>query len=147
VISLVIDASVAIKWVVEEEGSIEALVLRRYRMIAPDLLMAECGNILWKKLRRKELHAEEAHLAAQLLTRADIELFPMRRLLEATTRLSITLDHPAYDCIYLSLAAAENAIFISADERLIRKVQAAETSIRCLALSLSVPALEQGQRQ
>ena len=46
---LVIDASVAIKWVIEEAGTKEALALRRQALAAPDLLVAECANILWKK--------------------------------------------------------------------------------------------------
>ena len=58
---LVIDASIAIKWVIEEEGTAEALLLRnKARLRAPDLLAAECANILWKKAQRKELSAEEA---------------------------------------------------------------------------------------
>lgn len=56
---LVIDASIAVKWVVEEEGTIEALALRgAAKLIAPDLLIAECANILWKKVRRGELLPE-----------------------------------------------------------------------------------------
>jgi predicted nucleic acid-binding protein len=47
---LVIDASVAVKWVVEEPGTQEALLLRQHRLLAPDLLVAECANILWKKV-------------------------------------------------------------------------------------------------
>ena len=89
----VIDASVAIKWVVEEPGTKAALSLRRHRLFAPDLLAGECANILWKKVRRKELLKEEAALAARLLTRADIELEPMRALIEPATRLAIALDH------------------------------------------------------
>jgi len=95
---LVTDASVAIKWVVDEHGTAEALALRRHRLFAPELLVAECANILWKKTRRDELTSQEALLAARLLQRADIELSPMRGLLEAATRWAIALDHPAYDC-------------------------------------------------
>jgi len=54
--TLVIDASVAVKWVVEENGTPEVLALRqRARLIAPELLVAECANIFWKKVRRNEL--------------------------------------------------------------------------------------------
>lgn len=57
----VIDASIALKWVVEETGTPDALVLRqRARLIAPGLLLAECANILWKKVRRDELSKDEA---------------------------------------------------------------------------------------
>ena len=52
---LVIDASIAIKWVIEEDRTKEALALRRQALAAPDLLVAECANILRKKVRRKEL--------------------------------------------------------------------------------------------
>src|SRR5258708_12957997 len=100
---LVIDASVAIKWVIEEPGTREALSLRRHRLFAPDLLVAECANILWKKARRNELSLQEALLAARLLQRADVELAPMRAFLEPATKLAIALDHPAYACAYLPL--------------------------------------------
>ena len=85
---LVIDASVAIKWVIEEPGTREALSLRRNRLFAPDLLVAESANILCKKARRNELTLQEALLAARLLQRADIELAPMRAFLEPATRLT-----------------------------------------------------------
>ena len=63
--ALVIDASIAIKWVVEENGTSEALVLRKKaKLIAPDLLVAECANIFWKKVQRGELLKAEALFAA-----------------------------------------------------------------------------------
>jgi predicted nucleic acid-binding protein len=121
VTTLIIDASIAVKWVVEETGTKEALSLRRHRLLAPDLLVIECGNILWKKVRRRELSEDEAVLAARLLARADIEFEPMRGLLESATRLAVLLDHPAYDCAYLALAEARGCDFVTADEALSRK--------------------------
>jgi hypothetical protein len=58
---LVIDASIAIKWVIEEEGTKEALALRSRALSAPDLLIAECANILWKKVRRKRAFGTRRH--------------------------------------------------------------------------------------
>jgi len=121
--SLVIDASVAVKWVVEEEGTKEALALRNRALAAPDLLIAECANILWKKVRRNELSEQEAVFAAGLLARADIELMAMRPYLEAAVRIAVALDHPAYDCIYIALAEAEGLRFVTADMSLLRKVR------------------------
>ena len=103
--TLVVDASIAVKWVVEEDGTAQALALRqRSKLIAPQLLVAECANILWKKVQREELLKEEALLAARLLQGAEIELLPMQSLLEAAVRMSIEIDHAAYDCVYLALA-------------------------------------------
>jgi predicted nucleic acid-binding protein len=121
--ALVIDASIAVKWVVEEDGTAAALSLRRQaRLIAPDLLIAECANVFWKKVRRNELSTDEALLAARLLQGADIELLPTRSLLEAAARIAIDLDHPAYDCVYIALAAENDCRFVTADERLLRKL-------------------------
>lgn len=121
--ALVVDASIAVKWVIEEEGTPQALALRRRaRLIAPELLVAECANILWKKVRRDELSKEEAILAARLLQAAGIELLPTRPLLEAATHLAIELDHPAYDCVYLALAVKNDCRFVTADARVLRKL-------------------------
>jgi predicted nucleic acid-binding protein len=129
----VIDASVAIKWVVDEPGTEQALLLRRDRLVAPDLLVPECANILWKKVRRGELSGAEAILAARLLQRAEIELEPTRGLLESATKLAIALDHPAYDCIYLALAEALSCAMVTADEQLYRKTLAIEPKVVRLA--------------
>jgi predicted nucleic acid-binding protein len=136
--ALVIDASIAVKWVVDEQGTPEALVLRqKAKLIAPELLVAECANILWKKVQRNELSKEEALLAAKLLQGAEIELLPTRSLFEAATRLSIELDHPACDCLYLALAVENECRFVSADERFLRKLgQSRRSTLRERAISL-----------
>ncbi len=135
--TLVIDASVAVKWVVEEDGTAEALTLRqRARLIAPDLLVAECANILWKKVRREELTRDEALLAARLLQSADVELLPTRSLLETATRIAIEVDHPAYDCLYLALAKENDCRFVTADERFLRKLNEGRRSLRHAVVGL-----------
>ena len=47
---LVIDASVAVKWVVPELVSERAERLLDHGLVAPDLLFAECANLLWEKV-------------------------------------------------------------------------------------------------
>lgn len=120
--TLVVDASVVIKWVIPENGSTDALaLLEGYRLTAPDLLVAECANILWKKVRRGEVTGTQAEVAARLLEQAAIELMPMRGLMSSATDMAVRGAHPAYDCIYLSLAAANGWTFVTADETLARK--------------------------
>ena len=139
--TLVIDASIAIKWVIEEEGTPQALTLRREaKLLAPELLVAECANILWKKARRNELSREEALLAARLLQTAAIELVPIRFLLAAATRIAIELDHPAYDCLYLALAIENDCRFVTADERFLRKLGGRRGRFRAKAVLLTETA-------
>ncbi len=139
--TLVIDASIAIKWVIEEEGTPQALtLLREAKLLAPELLVAECANILWKKARRNELSREEALLAARLLQTAAIELVPTRFLLAAATRIAIELDHPAYDCLYLALAIENDCRFVTADERFLRKLGGRRSRFRTKAVLLTETA-------
>jgi predicted nucleic acid-binding protein len=136
--TLVIDASIAVKWVVEEDGTPLAVMLRQnHRFAAPDLLVAECANILGKKTQRNELTPAEASMAAKLLERSNIELFAMRGLLAEATEMAISLGHPAYDCMYISLAASRNWRFVTADERLLRVLhQKAPASIANLCVTM-----------
>ena len=108
---------------VKEDGTSEALaLLEAGSLSAPDLLIPECTKILWKKVRRSEFEKDEAIMAARLLQRLDVEILPTRVLMEEALKLSVALDHAAYDCIYLSLALERDWCFVTADERLSRKV-------------------------
>ena len=129
----VVDASVAIKWVIQEAGTEAALRLLGHELIAPDLLVAECANILWRKQRLGEISAREAGLAARLLERAELDLVPMRRLLDRATALAIALDHPAYDAIYLALAETTGRAFVTADLRLARTAAGGAATVLTLA--------------
>jgi predicted nucleic acid-binding protein len=135
VTDLVVDASVVVKWVVDEPGTPQALALRRHRLYAPDLLAAECANVLLKKVRRNELTESEALFAARLLQRAAVELMPMRALLEPATRLALALDHPAYDCAYLALAESMSCDLVTADRRLAAMAPPVGHDFRVLALA------------
>lgn len=137
--ALVVDASIAIKWVVEEEGTQGALDLRaRFRLLAPELLIPECANILWKKVQRNELTPDEATFAARLLERSGIEFVSMGGLLEPATNLAVELRHPAYDCVYLAAARRAKSRFVTADERLLRTLgERASQEIASLCISLA----------
>lgn len=137
----VIDASIAVKWVVEEDGTEDALALRsRMKLIAPELLVAECANIFWKKVQRGELTQDEAFFAARLLQASDIEILPTPTLLEAATRIAIELDHPAYDCIYIALAIERDCRFVTADGRLLRKLAGHRRQFRDRVIALTEAA-------
>ncbi|MBV9290696.1 MAG: type II toxin-antitoxin system VapC family toxin [Hyphomicrobiales bacterium] len=91
-----------------------------------------------EKVQRDELSEDEALLAANLLQAADVELLPMRSLLAIATRMAVELNHPAYDCVYLALAAENDCQLVTADERLLRKLgQSRRRAFRNRATSLA----------
>jgi predicted nucleic acid-binding protein len=139
----IVDASVAIKWVVPETGTAEALALFGNRLLAPALLQAEAANILWKKVKRGELSASEARIAARLLASFRIEFCSPGRELTRVLELAMALDHAAYDCVYLALAEERGVPMVTADAKLIRLTQAARQSSRVLDRILVVPLISQ----
>jgi predicted nucleic acid-binding protein len=121
----VVDASVAVKWVVDEPDSdLAALLLDGRPLLAPDLLWVECGSVLWTKVRRGVLPAADAALAGRVLRGADIETVAGRLLLDDALSLALRLDHPVYDCLYLALAIQRERPFVTADRRFAERVEA-----------------------
>jgi predicted nucleic acid-binding protein len=115
---LVVDASVALKWVVEEDGSEAAAALGAYALTAPTLLLEECANALWVKQRRAELTPAEAMERMRALREAPVDLVPSTGLLDQALALAIELAQTVYDCLYLSLAIRLDARLVTADRRL-----------------------------
>lgn len=121
---LVVDASVAIKWFVDEPDSAEAVAVLRHPIAAPDLLAPECANILWKKVGRGELRANEAETIALALEGAVITLHPTRSYLADATRIACALGRAASDCFYLALAEKLQQPLVTADRRLVNAIRA-----------------------
>jgi predicted nucleic acid-binding protein len=119
----IVDASVAVKWVVNESGSVRARLLSEARLEAPDLMFVECANILWKKVQVKDLTREEASIRMELLVRAPVAVAESRLLLDRALSLSCDLRHPVYDCVYIALAMRRNLPLVTADDRLVAAVR------------------------
>jgi predicted nucleic acid-binding protein len=124
--AVVLDASVAVRWVVTEAGSDEAseLLERDVTWLAPRLLLTEAASAL----RRKAAEAAIEHtvageaLDALLQAAADgvIRLIEDERVVAQALRLALSLGHKVPDCLYLALAEREGAGLATADARLAR---------------------------
>ena len=119
---MVIDASVAVKWVVPEAGSDAAVALLGRELWAPSLWLAEAANALNKKSRRGEITSEEARLRAQDLIDAPVESIELPILLPSAMRMAAELGHSVYDCLYLAAALLRDTTLVTADQRFAAKV-------------------------
>jgi predicted nucleic acid-binding protein len=119
-VTLVVDASVAAKWVLDEDGSERANALRTEGgLIAPSLVAAEIGNALWKAVRRGLALRADALVAMEAALLPFDALVANEELHIRALELAIDLSHPIYDCFYLALAEREGAPIVSADAKLL----------------------------
>jgi predicted nucleic acid-binding protein len=134
-VTLVVDASVAIKWVVPEPGSEEAdlLLAGDHALEAPDLLASEAANTLWKKTARGELSPRHAREALDVLLHGGLTWHPTSPLLPRALELARLSRHPVYDCVYLALAESVDGAVVTADESLLRIARARRIGARTLA--------------
>jgi predicted nucleic acid-binding protein len=118
---MIVDASVAIKWLVPEEDSeLATQLLLIDGLTAPELIAAEMANAIWKKQRKGEFTGVPESLGT-ILRALDV-LEPLAPLAHRAAEIAIELDHPAYDCFYLALAEATGERIVTADQRLMNKV-------------------------
>lgn len=123
--------SVANKWVLDAsavvriiEGSalgeeLAARLLEADLVLAPELMLTEVANALWRLQRAGQLAADGVQ---QRLSRAAAlvdHIEPDRTLQAEALALACHLDHPVYDCVYLVLARREVALLLSADQKLL----------------------------
>jgi predicted nucleic acid-binding protein len=116
---LVIDASVAVKFLVRESGTDKArtLLASPEPLIAPDWLLVEAANTFFKKVKRSELLQVHAVRHLQNLPEFFETLFPAYQLLDEALRHAFRLRHAVYDCLYLALALREGCALVTADEK------------------------------
>ena len=124
--SLVVDASVALKWFLSEElhaSQALAVVQDGATLIAPDFLIAEVCNAAWRSARLGRISQAQVDAIAANLPRFFDSLVSVSSLARRAVAIAGQLDHPVYDCLYLALAEAEQAELVTADMRLLSKVQ------------------------
>lgn len=125
--TLVVDASVAIKWVVAENDNDAARALFDLPdpLIAPDWLLMEAASTFWKKVKRSELL--ELHALDHLRELPDYfsRLFASSPLIDTALDLSFRLRHPVYDCLYLALAQQQSCQLVTADTKFFAAASAA----------------------
>lgn len=136
--NLILDASVAAKWLFEEPDAERARSLlvaseqRRLKLLAPEILPAEIGSFLWKRVLRGILEAEEAMRHYARFLRVCPALVRISSLAYPALKLALAHRHSIYDSLYVALAASAGFDFVTADERLFRAFAPSFPQVRLL---------------
>ena len=134
--AVVVDASLAVKWVVPEDDSEQALLLLDswqvgvQRLLAPPLFKAEVTNVLHQKVLQGVLGRDDALEADDTLLSLVGVLDPNGLYTRALTLASELQLRWTYDALYLALAEAQGCEMWTADRRFVRSVQARYGRVR-----------------
>jgi predicted nucleic acid-binding protein len=136
-LTVIVDASVAFKWFVPDEAhAAEAGALLRSEdlLLAPDILVAEVCNIAWRSARMGRIEPEQAIRIATALPGLFASLIGSGVLARRAVEIARELDHPVYDCLYLSLAEARQTTLVTADGRFLAKLSGTAWEANALSL-------------
>lgn len=127
----VVDASVAVKWFLPEAYSEDALRLLReeHTLLAPDLLWAEVGNILWKRKRRNELSVEGGLAILRDLRRLPLQIHSCDDLADRAWDIANSRDRSFYDSLYMALSHHQDCPMVTADSKLFNAMGGAASGL------------------
>lgn len=132
---LVVDASVAVKWFVNEPRADIAmrLLASGHELAAPDYLRIEVGNTLLKSVRAGRLDAADAAHGFARLDSAFSRLLASDAYLPDTFAIAARHGGSLYDAAYISTATLLERPLVTDDERLVRTAVAAGVRVHQLA--------------
>ena len=109
---MVVDASVGLKWVLDESDSswAEALARGDEELLVPDFWLHEATNVCWLQVRKRVWTPEEAREGLALL-KAQVPPTPTGELdlHDVALDLGLAIDHSTYDTLYVAFAVAMGA--------------------------------------
>ena len=135
----VLDSSVAVKWVLPEVDSPKAIRLRdeyhnfQHDFLAPDVFHIEAAHALTKAERQLRIKSPDGW-KGWLTIMADCPvLVPSLPLMARAYHISSSMRVGVYDCLYVALAERENCELLTADDKLVKNLQATFSMIRALS--------------
>jgi predicted nucleic acid-binding protein len=115
----IVDASVGIKWYVQEVDTTFALRVtsKHHELHAPDFFLIETDNILCKRIRRGELAPMDVGEIRRLLRNIPMKIHAVPEFQDEAFDLAVRTRRSIYDCLYLALAVRLGGQMVTADRR------------------------------
>ena len=135
---IVVDASVAVKWFIDEPGTnaAEAVLSGSETLIAPALIRVEVAAAITRKVRLGEIEVREAEEACRLwiaaLSSGVPILSPDEDNIVSAIELAIQIRHPLQDCLYLALARRVDGTLLTADPKFTERALGCYARVKCL---------------
>ncbi len=121
---IIVDASVAVQWIAEEDTSaLSDTLLERFDLTAPELLVIEVANALRRKVFVGDISMEQAKAGLRFIREKVATVDVTNEVLDRSLELAQAMYHPIYDCIYLALAEQQRGRLVTYDQELIDRAR------------------------
>lgn len=136
---IIVDASVAVKWILPEPGTDEAQILLEgsEKLIAPSLIRLEVFAAITRKVRVRDLTVDDARRACKLWSKAlstgALTLIPDERHLQRAIELALEIRHPLQDCLYLAVAEDNSGTLVTADPKFSERASKSYGAVKLLS--------------
>jgi predicted nucleic acid-binding protein len=133
VTTVVLDASVAVKWLLPADTEplhTESMdLLRRFQrveigLVVPEFFWIEISNVLWKRTRSSTVTKSTAQSLYRDMQTKGLKTIWSTRLIPAAFEIAATYERSVYDSLYIALAKDMETFLITADEKLANAVAA-----------------------
>ncbi len=127
----VLDSNVGIKWLLAEDQSDKARLLRDefllglHELLAPDIFMVEAAHAITRAQRQGRVLPREVRIFIDDLIASAPDFHPHAALLPRALEISVQGRHNVYDCLYIALAEREGCPLVTADQKLINNLGSA----------------------
>ena len=121
---IVIDANVAIKWVIKQPLRERALAILAHSvvLVAPAMFVGEVTTAVWQYVRAGQISDEQAR-EGLLLIMNQVSIFEDDAVLaEEALSIGVELKYAPYDCFYLTSAMRRRVPLVTADRRLVNRL-------------------------
>lgn len=121
----VVDASVCIKWYIPETYEQEATRLLQggHDFHAPELILPEVSNIIWKKVRRSEISSVEGERIINSFSKNSLTIHSHKQIIKSAYIGAESSGQTVYDWTYLALAVSLSCEFVTADLRFYKALE------------------------
>ena len=136
---LAVDASVVVKWLLPEPDRDRALLIRdlyqddKLDLVAPHLLVSEVGNVLWRRVRARDLTPDQGRRCFEQLLRDSPIFLDSPATCRSAFEIAVAHDRPVYDCLYLAHALEHRCDLVTAGKKFYRAMRPAFPAVKLLA--------------
>ncbi len=125
----VLDANIALKWVLAEPDSAKARRLRDefqaaiHELLAPDVFQVEVAHALTRAERQGKIAVGQAAILWSDVMSTPPRLERPGPIMPRAIDISSQYRQGVYDCLYVALAEREKCELVTADDKLVRNLK------------------------